>query len=412
MCNKYFLSVKETSKLDYITLHYMIYLLSMGCAPLVWRTGLTLTLISRTRWGVEEVEHWVLRLVGVLIIWLVLPLLEGGITFWVIQALIVISRLLWARRPLFVYALLEGALVPIVTLILGWGVQPERITAVYYLINYTLCLSCPLLIRVLLWEKEANRLRRYFLRALIGVAFIAKLPLYLIHIWLPKAHVEAPTTGSVLLAGILLKTGRVGLMWTQNYCGCRWRILLLICGLLGRGLVAVVCRLQADIKSLVAYRRVVHINYSIVVITLVRVPSDRGRSVLILRHSFVSRLILRAAGACFHSLNTRIIYFLQESFLLKERAFLVLGCLCLRNFSIPPSVGLLGEVSSLVRGLTRVWGVRGALLIYLFLVAYYSLFLRLALVSTKGRVSLNRTILTSYFVISLTLLRLCLLSFY
>jgi NADH:ubiquinone oxidoreductase subunit 4 (subunit M) len=52
---------------------------------------------------------------------------------------------------------------------------------------------------------------------IITVAFMVKVPLYFIHIWLPKAHVEAPTAGSVILAGILLKMGAVGFLWVQNY---------------------------------------------------------------------------------------------------------------------------------------------------------------------------------------------------
>lgn len=99
-----------------------------------------------------------------------------------------------------------------VVLILGWGTQTERVRAGFHLMVYTLLFSSPLLIGVAILEEGGLSVGGALVRVFIGMAFIVKTPLYLVHAWLPKAHVEAPTAGSVVLASILLKIGGIGLI--------------------------------------------------------------------------------------------------------------------------------------------------------------------------------------------------------
>jgi NADH:ubiquinone oxidoreductase subunit 4 (subunit M) len=109
--------------------------------------------------------------------------------------------------------------------------------------------------------------------------------------------------------------------------------------------------LQRDAKRLVAYRRVAHINYSIVVICLARREGDRGRRIILLRHRVIRRILLLLRGVRFHFLGTRILYLLRERLLLKRIITLLLLRVVVRNFALPPSLGFLGEVSSLIVGL-------------------------------------------------------------
>lgn len=95
------------------------------------------------------------------------------------------------------------------------------------------------------------------------MAFFIKIPIYLFHVWLPKAHVEAPVYGSIILAGVLLKIGRYGLIRFLEILvrlGVKYNYVIFSVGIIGGLLVRIVCLVQIDLKRLVAYSSVVHMN--------------------------------------------------------------------------------------------------------------------------------------------------------
>jgi len=172
----------------------------------------------------------------------------------------------------------ELSLVPICLLILLFGYQPEKLSALLWLITYTVVCSAPFL-----YFSVTNVFSLYFglsnlsplARMLVCLSFIVKAPLYSLHSWLPKAHVEAPLLGSMLLAGIMLKLGGYGLLVISPSLGSTSSIYLYLT-LTGGVICSTICYRYWDMKSLVAFSSIVHIG----VVTLCALSgSDLGFNV-------------------------------------------------------------------------------------------------------------------------------------
>jgi len=139
----------------------------------------------------------------------------GLASFLISMLLLIVSVFVVTHSFLLFFVMYELSLVPICLLILLLGYQPEKISAMLFLLLYTIVCSAPLLYFTV---TLATSLRLGFSSLtpsaclLVCLSFLVKSPIYTLHIWLPKAHVEAPLVGSILLAGVILKLGRYGLI--------------------------------------------------------------------------------------------------------------------------------------------------------------------------------------------------------
>nr|WBR65556.1 NADH dehydrogenase subunit 4 [Layahima elegans] len=288
----------------------------------------------------------------------------------------------------YFYLFFESSLIPTLFLIVGWGYQPERLQAGIYLLFYTLFASLPMLVGIFYlygynWSLmyfmfEENLMMNYLFYLVILFAFLVKMPMFLVHLWLPKAHVEAPISGSMILAGILLKLGGYGMVRVLKLVislGVHLNIIWVIISLLGGFLVSLICMRQVDLKALIAYSSVSHMSLVIVGIMTLTYWGFSGSYTLMIGHGLCSSGLFCLANISYERTGSR-------SLLINKGMMNFMPSMCLwwfllssSNMAAPPSLNLLGEISLLNSILGWSWGTMFFISLLSFFGAAYSLYL-------------------------------------
>lgn len=281
---------------------------------------------------------------------------------------------------LMLYIFFELSIFPILVMILGYGSQVEKVGSSYYLVFYAVVCSSPFL--YVYFCRSFFLLFAYYdlfvsweVLFFLTLCFLVKFPVYFLHLWLPKAHVEAPTTARMLLAGLLLKLGTIGymrLMVMYNYVFFWfWGVV----ALLGMVLGSFLCLLQSDVKSLVAYSSIVHMGFVLFVFFVIYGFSKVGGCLIMVSHGYVSTMIFYLVGEFFHVSGTRIVNFLGGLILsgVIFGYFFILVFLC--NGGLPPSLSFFSEFLGVVGFYLGLGGVLVFLFLYFFVGFYFSLFI-------------------------------------
>nr|YP_009937393.1 NADH dehydrogenase subunit 4 [Trigonopterus triradiatus]QNT26890.1 NADH dehydrogenase subunit 4 [Trigonopterus triradiatus] len=312
--------------------------------------------------------------------------------YWELFLFMVVFLLLslvltFSSLNLFVfYMFFEISLVPTLFLIIGWGFQPERIKAGAYLLFYTLVVSFPMMLSMFYLYKIFFSLEFYFLGALdslilyicMNFIFFVKMPMYFVHLWLPKAHVEAPISGSMILAGVMLKLGGYGLMRVVKIfyqMGMKVNIIFITISLVGGLIVSLMCMRQSDMKMLIAYSSVSHMGLVLGGIMTLNKWGSWGSLVLMLAHGLCSSGLFCLANLSYERTHSRSIYLNKGLMNIMPSLALWWFLLCSSNMAAPPSLNLLGEVI-LINSLS-VYSVYCMVMLFFltFFSAAYSLFL-------------------------------------
>nr|SSD62295.1 NADH dehydrogenase subunit 4 [Allancastria cerisyi ferdinandi] len=303
--------------------------------------------------------------------------------------LLIMLYLTFSVMNLFMfYLFFEGSLIPTLMLIIGWGYQPERIQAGMYLLFYTLFASLPLLMGIFFIFDQFNFMMIYFLKFYnmnlyllylsMILAFLVKMPMYFVHLWLPKAHVEAPVSGSMILAGIMLKLGGYGLLrvmiFFQNL-SLKLNFIWIIISLLGGLYISLKCFCQVDMKSLIAYSSVAHMSLVICGIMSMNYWGYLGSYLMMIGHGLCSSGMFCLANINYERLNSRSLFINKGLMNFMPSMSLWWFLLMSSNMAAPPSMNLLGEISLINSMVSWSWLSMIMLIMISFFSAGYSLYL-------------------------------------
>nr|YP_010554667.1 NADH dehydrogenase subunit 4 [Ceratopsyche gautamittra]UYO79300.1 NADH dehydrogenase subunit 4 [Ceratopsyche gautamittra] len=286
----------------------------------------------------------------------------------------------------YFYLFFESSILPVLFMIVGWGYQPERIQAGIYLIFYTLFVSLPLLLGIFfiyyslntfsfIMFKEMGSLILYFLMIL---AFLVKMPMFLVHLWLPKAHVEGPVSSSMILAGVMLKLGGYGLMRIMKLMlitSIKLNFIWVILSLVGGSLISLLCLHLIDMKMLVAYSSVVHMALVIGGIMSLNYYGFMGSLILMIGHGLCSSGLFVLINLMYERLGSRSLLINKGMLNLMPNLSMWWFLLLSSNMAAPPSLNLFGEISLLMSIISWSSISMVALMIISFFSAAYSLYL-------------------------------------
>nr|YP_001974769.1 NADH dehydrogenase subunit 4 [Canthigaster rivulata]BAE86978.1 NADH dehydrogenase subunit 4 [Canthigaster rivulata] len=268
-----------------------------------------------------------------------------------------------ATEMIMFYVMFEATLIPTLILITRWGNQTERLNAGTYFLFYTLAGSLPLLIALLLLQNSNGSLSLLTLLhstpphlstyadklwwAGCILAFLVKMPLYGVHLWLPKAHVEAPIAGSMVLAAVLLKLGGYGMMRilvTLEPLTKELSYPFIILALWGIIMTGSICMRQTDLKSLIAYSSVSHMGLVVGGILIQTPWGFTGALILMIAHGLTSSALFCLANTNYERTHSRTMLLargLQMALPLMAAWWFLAS---LANLALPPLPNLMGEL--------------------------------------------------------------------
>nr|QTZ18381.1 NADH dehydrogenase subunit 4 [Rhipicephalus linnaei]UYX57260.1 NADH dehydrogenase subunit 4 [Rhipicephalus linnaei] len=290
-----------------------------------------------------------------------------------------------AENLLMFYLFFEAVLFPIVLMISGWGSQPERIQAGFYMLMYTVFGSLPLLILMLFKYKSLSIIFNEWLLNGMGLifflmilGFLVKIPMFLFHLWLPKAHVEAPIAGSMILAGILLKLGFYGLYRFKSFFFMdllNFSFVLIIISMWGAVLISIFCLYQYDIKSLIAYSSVSHMGIALAGSVTFHLHGSFGMLMMMIGHGLCSSGLFCLSNMIYERMHTRSILMIKGMILIFPNLSLWWFLFSVINMSAPMTMNLFGELFLSMSLMKFSLLLSIPLMVMIFLSACYSMYM-------------------------------------
>nr|AUG32894.1 NADH dehydrogenase subunit 4 [Birmella discoidalisa] len=310
--------------------------------------------------------------------------------FMILILMIFLFMTFSSKNLLLFYFFFESSMIPVLFLIMGWGLQLDRIQAGLYLLFYTLFASLPLFLSlifiynfyntlsIILIFENIFMLNYLFMYFCLIMAFFVKMPMFLVHLWLPKAHVEAPVSGSMILAGVMLKLGGYGLLrvFMLNYSlGSCMNFIFISISLVGGLFISLICLFQIDLKSLIAYSSVAHMSILLCGMLTLLNWGLMGSFLMMISHGLCSSGLFCLVNIVYERLGSRSILINKGLINFMPSMSLWWFMLCSSNMAAPPSLNLLSEIMLMNSMISWSWLIILFLMLVSFFSASYTLYL-------------------------------------
>ncbi len=261
---------------------------------------------------------------------------------------------------LLFYIFFESVLIPMFLIIGVWGSRERKIRAAYQFFLYTLFGSVFMLLAILLiyfqtgttdlqilYTTAFSETRQILLWLAFFASFAVKVPMVPVHLWLPEAHVEAPTAGSVILAGILLKLGTYGFLRFSipmfPYATVYFTPLIYTMSIIAIIYTSLTTLRQIDLKKIIAYSSVAHMNFVTIGLFSLNAQGIEGSVLLMLSHGLVSPALFLCVGVLYDRHKTRILRYYSGCGRTMPLFAILFLFFTMANMSLPGTSSFIGE---------------------------------------------------------------------
>nr|ALO64666.1 NADH dehydrogenase subunit 4 [Nomada ruficornis] len=332
-----------------------------------------------------------------------------------LMSLVMILNFMSMNLLLFYY-MFEISLLMIYYLILNWSYGKFKVLSSYLLMFYTLFFSLPMFIIIvylkmkmnslsfLIMEMKLLNLSKFMLIYLL-LSFLIKIPMFLIHNWLLKAHVEAPFFGSMILAAIMLKLGGYGLirMMMMFFYLMLNNFIIISLNLFGMLFLSLMCLRQIDMKILVAMSSIIHMGLMISSMFIYMKISFLGSYLMMLSHGLTSSGLFYLINIIYQQTKTRLMIINKGMIMFMPSMSLMWFMMCSSNMAAPISLNLISEIFLLMSLMIWMKFLILILMLYCLFSFIYSIYL-FSYIQHGFIESLNHFFYNGKFIMFMTLM--------